>query len=878
MKRRIFKSLCVFVLLFALLVTSNGLSQVASAAKKKTKAPKLSSKTVKLQVGKSKKVKLKNKPAKAKVKWTVKNKKVATVKNGKITGKKAGNTKVICAVTYKKGSKKVTKKLTVKVKVTKSGPNTQKPGGSTSASTAPKASTAPGGNTTTAPTNTPAPTIDPNADPNSNLTAKHMSANGIPTRDNGLMRKELSNLELMQEMGLGWNLGNQMEQSNWSGKYTSVEAVETSAGNSASQITFNGLKSYGVNTVRVPVAWSNFMSDDGNYTISEDLFNRVEEIINYALNNEMYVIINIHWDSGWWGRFGAEEYDAKETPIRDEAWKKYRAIWTQISERYKEYSDRLIFEGANEELSGRLNDNYENPNTAQQNQTGKLGKKTENGRINADEIYMMVNQINQEFVNIVRASGGNNAYRHLLIPGTGNESCVIDGNAGEKYDQNGTIDDRFKMPVDPAEAETKVKKMSISVHYYDPTVYGISQSTSTTWGYRNKWGVDYTDANGVTYKGQDDYDFMNAQLDKMKKFTDQGYGVILGECGIVKPDKDNIIDWMTELFTQAKKRGMVPVWWDEGHYFNRNDGYFSYDDIGQTFAKLTNSTPYVPDNAELLYTGIPTAPKSENQNPKVVAVWEGEFMRHTDGDSAAIQIEKRPDDFDPSNNGIGKTTSLTDSEGKVTTGMDAQEIYNTVFKSWGTSGWSNCSTGANGEPVDKMIVEIDPEYWNIHFKMDWDKFEKPCVKVYPMDNETSQNADLQVGYLDEWTEKDLDVTAMGEKAVAKDKTIDKDSLTKEEYDALVKELGEKQVNRNIKRGAVPGKCKGSNIFNMQNYNPGASDDMKWNGFYINVDKRYLDKYPYLWITTNTYTGASWVKIEICDAAYNADGTKFEEAK
>lgn len=876
MKRRMLKSLCAFVLLFALLLTSNGLSEVASAAKKKVKAPKLSAKTITVKAGESKKVKLKNKPAKAKVKWSTKNKKIATVKNGKITGKKAGSTKVICAVTYKKSGKKVTKKLSVKVKVTKAGGNTKNP--AVSANTNPLATATPGATAavTAVPTTAPSPTVDPNADPNSNLTTEHESANGILTMDNGMMRKDLTNLDLMQDMGLGWNLGNQMEQSNWSGEYDTVEACESSAGNTASQKTFDGLKSYGVKTVRIPVAWSNFISKDGNYTISEDLFNRVEEIMNYALKNEMYVIINIHWDGGWWGMFGAEEYDAKETPIRDEAWKKYRAIWTQIAERYKEYSDHLIFEGANEELSGRLNDNYLDPTTAQQNQTGKLGEVMENGKINADEIYEMVNAINQEFVNIVRASGGNNAYRHLLIPGTGNESCVIEGNDSEKYVQDGTVDERFKMPDDPAESETGVKKMSISVHYYDPTVYGISQSNSTSWGYRNKWGVDYTDENGVSYKGQDDYDFMHNMLDKLKKFTDEGYGVILGECGVVKPDKDNIIDWMTELFTQSKERGMVPVWWDEGHYFNRAKGYFNYADIGQTYAELTGSTPKIPSSAEQLYTGIQTVKRSENQNPKVVAAWEGEFMRHTDGDSAVKWTAERPDDFDATNNGIGKTTSLMDSEGNVISGEDAKANYNDVFGSWGLNGWTNSSTGANGETVDKMIAEIDTQYWNIHFKVDWSKIEKPCVRVYPADNEISQNADLQLGYLDVWTERDLDVTEMGKDAVAEDDSIDVDNMTQEEYDAKVQELGEKQVKRNKSRGAVPGKTKG-NIINMQDYQPNGGD-MDWNGYYIDLDMKFLEKYPFLWVTTNTYTGASYVKVEICDAAYNADGSKYEEAK
>ena len=97
----------------------------------------------------------------------------------------------------------------------------------------------------------------------SNVGEEHQSANGITTKDNGLMRKELSSQDLMPVMSLGWNLGNQMEQSNCMGNWTTLKECETSAGNPmATQKTFDGLKAYGVNTVRVPVAWSNFMSTD----------------------------------------------------------------------------------------------------------------------------------------------------------------------------------------------------------------------------------------------------------------------------------------------------------------------------------------------------------------------------------------------------------------------------------------------------------------------------------------------------------------------------------------------------------------------------------------------------------------------------------------
>ena len=776
MKRKMLKSFWAFVLLTAMIVTSTGFSGVAFAA---SKAPKLSAKSVTLTVGKSKKVTVKNKPAKAKVKWSSKNKKIAQVsKAGKITAKKKGNTKVICKLTYKKGSKQVKKTFSVKVKVKAAKVKATEPAATTAAITGTAVTTAPQSTATvqpsTAPEATPSNIVSDGKAGDSNLTTEHTSKGGVLTKDNGVMRTNLSTLDLTNDaMGLGWNLGNQMEQSNWQGTYEDLVSCETSAGNPvATQETFDGLKSYGINTVRVPVAWSNFMSDDGNYTVSEELLTRVEEIINYALNDEMYVIINIHWDGAWWGRFGAEEYDAAETPIRDEAWKKYEAIWTQVADRYKEYSDHLIFEGANEELSGRLNDDYNHPEKGQQNQTGKL---------NEDQIYAMANAINQKFVDIVRASGGNNLYRHLLIPGTGNESCVIGGYAGDTYKTDGTMDERYKMPTD-TEANGN-SKLSVSVHFYDPTDYGISATSTTPWGYRDTWGTD-----------QDKQD-MKDLLSRMKKFTDQGYGVIVGECGCVKGYKDGVIDYFRELFTLCDEMNYCPVMWDEGHYYNREGGYFSYGDVGALIAELTGSNPVIPEGVKLVNTGISVVPAVENPNPKVCYTWEGEFMRHTGDGEIPEQIKaERGDLFDDVNHGIFFTTSVTDSEGN-----DASE---------------ECQVVGNDE------------FWNVSIKVDWSKIKEPCVRVYPADNDESKGADLQLGY-----KKD-------EKSAAK---FDVD------YDQ----------------------------------NTGSM----WLGKYVKLDREVMvdgvkDKkgnvitYPWIWITTNTYTGASYVKIEICDGAYNADGTEY----
>lgn len=805
MGRKRFKKLTALTLAVAMVFTMNGMSTLSSSAKTKAKKKVALNKTsLSLKVGQTKKLTVKNKPAKAKLKWSTSNKKVATVKNGKVKAVKKGSAKITCKVTYKNKGKKVTKKLTAKVKVTaKKAAATATPASSAVVSVAPAPSTAPSAVPSAAapsqkpavkPTDTAAPSQKPAAKPTataepmndpawkstlapavpdektqellkqSNVGEEHKSANGITTKDNGLMRKELSSQDLMSVMGLGWNLGNQMEQSNCMGNWKTVTECETSAGNPvATQQTFDGLKSYGVNTVRVPVAWSNFVSDDGTYTINEELFNRVEEVINYALNDEMYVIINIHWDGGWWGMFGAEEIDAKETPIRDEAWKKYKAFWTQISERFKEYSDHLIFEGANEELSGRLNDDYQHPEKGQANQTGKLAK-------DANDIYKMVNEINQTFVNIVRESGGNNAYRHLLIPGTGNESCVIGGYASDTYQTDGTMDDRYKMPEDTE--ENGHSKLSVSVHYYDPTDYGLSATSTTTWGYRDSWGTEK------------DYEYMSNMLGRMKKFTDDGYAVIVGECGCVKGYKDNVIDFTRELFTQCLNRGYCPVLWDEGHYFEREKGYFAYGDVGQLFAEMTGSTPKIPDGVKLINTGISVVPTVANPNPKVVYTWTGEFMRHTgDGEIPGKIYAERGDLFDMKYHGIGYTTSITDS---------------------------------NGNPTDALQALINEEFWNIHLTTDWSQIEEPCIRVYPMDNEVSKSADLQIGY-------------------------------------MKKENG--RISFDVDYDQNTGQM--------------------WVDKYVKVDADALKgKYHWLWVTTNTYTGCSFVKIEICDGAYNADGSRY----
>lgn len=390
----------------------------------------------------------------------------------------------------------------------------------------------------------------------------------ITVKDNGSMRADMTSQQLAdKEMGMGINLGNTME---------AVYPVENKANLTKTDydkgwdqpITTRAyidlLHTYGFNTLRIPVAWSNGDIDDGTYTIRGALLDRVEEVANYALDNGMYVVINDHWDNQWWGQFGACKRNEAGEKVPDEetranAMKRYERYWTQISERFKDYSDHLILEGANEELGDRLNDaiclngpakGYAKPDNA--------GKDVEvlGGDLKTDALYKKVNEINQKFVDIVRGTGGNNATRHLLIP-------------GYDTDMGKTADERFQMPKD-TEANGK-NKLFVSVHYYAPTDFALDGATGT-----------YT---------KKDQEYTKNFFANLKRFSDEGYAAIIGECGFCNPSgvTGSVTQWLYDTATEGAKYHAVPVLWDTGAFFDRTKPEINYKDIA-IFYNTVNQT------------------------------------------------------------------------------------------------------------------------------------------------------------------------------------------------------------------------------------------------------------------------------------------------
>ena len=204
------------------------------------------------------------------------------------------------------------------------------------------------------------------------------------------MREDYTTAELVSDMGLGINLGNTLEACGDWIQGDSVTSYETAWGSPVvTEEMIAGYAKAGFQTVRIPVAWSNLMAED--YTIAPELLERVETVVQYVLDNDMYAIVNLHWDGGWIAGFSTDF---------DTCMEKYTRIWEQVTDTFQDYGDHLILESLNEE--GCFDDLW---NRYSGSDSGKA------------EAYGIVNDINQTFVDLVRNSGGNNARRHLLIAG-----------------------------------------------------------------------------------------------------------------------------------------------------------------------------------------------------------------------------------------------------------------------------------------------------------------------------------------------------------------------------------------------------------------------------------------------------------------------------
>lgn len=462
------------------------------------------------------------------------------------------------------------------------------------------------------------------------------SAEEAEAVDNGVMREGLTALEATRLMGNGINLGNTLEacDNNVGIKTNTPLSYETHWGQpKTTQAMIDGMKAAGFDTIRIPVAWMTNATHlyEGDYTIDADYMDRVEEVVRYARKAGMYVIVNDHWDGGWYGMFGSESAETRAL-----AMEAYKGMWQQIAERFRDYSDYLIFESANEELGGRFDEN--SPLYCSDSVVTYLTD---------DERYALTNEINQMFVDVVRATGGNNATRFLLIAGY-----------GTNIDQ--TCDDRFQMPKD-----TAVSKLMVSVHYYDPWSYcGASSAASAT-----KWGK------------VSDYEYMDQQLAKMTKFTEAGYGVVIGEYGALPCSdglKDNTLAYHTAFLDACTKYNLTNCLWDCSGLYKRVSQTFADDDILAMYQEKRQANEEGQDYADVqaaaaaeAAAAAAEAPVTFQQDAVVVDDQTAlAWIMWNDGSWALTHSVGDTYNADSISEGLVATNAIITGEGKYTVGLD----------------------------------------------------------------------------------------------------------------------------------------------------------------------------------------------------------------
>ena len=332
--------------------------------------------------------------------------------------------------------------------------------------------------------------------------------------------------DLVAQMTYGWNLGNTMDAT---GEGLDSETCWLPVKVKTNEYMISLLPDAGFNVLRVPVTWGNHLIDD-NYTIDPEWMDRVQEVVNYGIDRGMFVILNTHHE---------EWYMPKESQKAEDI-EGIKAIWSQISDRFKGYDEHLIFEGLNEP---RLR--------------GEGAEWT-----GTDEARKIINEYEKAFVDTVRASGGNNADRCLMI--TGYAASSMQNNLAA-----------IELPEDS-------DKLIISVHAYLPYSFALDKN-----------GTDKYDPNDASIT-----QFFDT-LDQL--FVSNGIPVIVGEFGAMnKENLEDRVQCLDDYLAAASKYDIPCIWWDNyvrfgnGENFglmNRADLDWYFPDLVDVFKKYSENDP-----------------------------------------------------------------------------------------------------------------------------------------------------------------------------------------------------------------------------------------------------------------------------------------------
>ena len=319
--------------------------------------------------------------------------------------------------------------------------------------------------------------------------------------------------QITAEIGTGWNLGNSLDAT---GGGNSVNS-ETSWGNpKTTKAMIDAVKAQGFNTVRIPVSWGNHTSGN-NFTIDSAWLKRVKEVVDYCIDNDMFVILNIHHDT-------STQYYYPSSTYKTQSVKFVKSIWSQVAAYFKDYDQRLVFETLNEpRLVGSEYEWYfpvDYPNSAV-----------------LDSINV-INTLNQTAVDTIRAAGGKNNDRCIMVPGYGASI-------------NGCTTYAFKLPTDKT-----ADRLIVSVHAYTPYNFALNANGTPIFSDDLKSEVDYL------------YNTIKS------KFLDKGIPAIIGETSASNKNGNSAerVKWAQYYMGKSAEYGVPCMLWDNNVYNGSDKG------------------------------------------------------------------------------------------------------------------------------------------------------------------------------------------------------------------------------------------------------------------------------------------------------------------
>lgn len=325
-----------------------------------------------------------------------------------------------------------------------------------------------------------------------------------------------TSMEIANKIKVGLNIGNTLEaiggETNWGNPRITNELIQL-------------VKQSSFSAIRLPCSWNQY-ADPITAKINPGWLDRVKEVVQYCINNDMYVILNIHWDGGW--------LESNCTPDKQEENNaKQQAFWEQIATHLRDFDEHLLFASANE------------PNVE-----------------NVSQMTVLLSY-HQTFIDAVRSTGGKNAYRVLVVQGPMTDIATTYSLMTQKPTDN--------IP----------NRLMAEIHYYTPWNFtGMTKDES--WGNQfYYWGINYHSTTDLAHNptwGEE------AEVDRLYKlmknqFVDKGIPVVLGEFGAMR--RDNLTGdalvlhlasrayYLKYVTKQANAYGLLPFFWDTGGLFNR---------------------------------------------------------------------------------------------------------------------------------------------------------------------------------------------------------------------------------------------------------------------------------------------------------------------